>query len=460
MCKRQEHWPIGFQQSNAGLARALGPPSVASSQTWVSSSSQAFNHAPSPVNFDVPITCEEDGEQQVSLELSSDEVNHLKTKAVEIAAELEVPEDKLITFAKLGNIGLMLLHIYVSILQWDKTSTEEAFNKMKSELESKDFEVMLKKRLTSCLLLPNIMAYVVDTHENILALMQEHMEVFKVSSIYFEDLELNTLLGKLVAKVLANCHSQIKTQLTRSLAEHLSIVELVQQLSMYNLFTPIILSLLPLDLHQIVKEETGFSMDVLVEQLSGDQDKPQDDDPSDKHPANNDPYATLDYSLMDGDDASGHVDGGAEDVNELVLPDEMEDDLDSNGELANFGSIKWSSSQFWNYVDHMLEKICMHAKDTRNTPQEQQQIYNNILQDYLQQDLKDFSGNKKIQRFIKNTLGAVPKKSGFQWQEAIDMGLFCFIPKASSGILDICMEAMFGGSCEHYEHKFSCAKYQ
>ncbi|KAL4077320.1 hypothetical protein V8B97DRAFT_2004191 [Scleroderma yunnanense] len=127
---------------------------------------------------------------------------------------------------------------------------------------------------------------------------------------------------------------------------------------------------------------------------------------------------------MDGADASGHVDGGAEDVNKLVLPDEMEGDLDSNGELANFGSIKWSSSQFWNYVDHMLEKICMHAKDTGNTPQEQQQIYNDILQDYLQQDLKDFSGNKKIQRFIKNTLSAAPKKSGLQWQEAIDTGLF------------------------------------
>ncbi|KAL4079202.1 hypothetical protein J3A83DRAFT_4185290 [Scleroderma citrinum] len=103
-----------------------------------------------------------------------------------------------------------------------------------------------------------------------------------------------------------------------------------EKFEMYNLFTLTILSILSPDLHQIIEEETGFSMDVLIEQLSGDQDKPQDNDPSDKHPANDDPYATLDYSLMDGADASGHVNGGAEDVNELVLPDEMEGNLDSN----------------------------------------------------------------------------------------------------------------------------------
>ncbi|KIK77315.1 hypothetical protein PAXRUDRAFT_778337 [Paxillus rubicundulus Ve08.2h10] len=106
---------------------------------------------------------------------------HLKTETTALSMQYNVPEQELLRLIERAS-GI------------DDKKLAEA----KAILEAKDFKVhTLKCHITACLLSPNLTAYIMDTTNHIMIIMQEHNNLFKVPKIFFEHTKLNMSLKKL-----------------------------------------------------------------------------------------------------------------------------------------------------------------------------------------------------------------------------------------------------------------------
>lgn len=229
-----------------------------------------------------------------------------------------------------------------------------------------------------------------------------------------------------------------------------------RDVSLINLLTLSVIPLLHKDLRNIIEEESGMSPEAFI--ISMQEDLPEhegnqnhghhataDDillDPS-HIPAEVDDFP-LDPSLRANNPNSGVVGGEYQTTEELAngIASHEDDIPEDDDEWSGFGGThpKWGPKRFLNFVDSILEIIRENAKATGKTQQEQQQIYNeyvvhislhifplsdsfqSVLQGYLQRDLKDFTGNTKIQRRIQQIMSVGPKKSP-EWQRTIEAKL-------------------------------------
>ncbi|KAG1837180.1 hypothetical protein DFJ58DRAFT_846613 [Suillus subalutaceus] len=92
----------------------------------------------------------------------------LKVYANQVAEEVGVPNTSLHEFVDCGGIYQMLIRIVALVLKNDGKERLKLLANLKELLTSKDFKSALQNCLTACMLLPNITAYVTDTHVEIL----------------------------------------------------------------------------------------------------------------------------------------------------------------------------------------------------------------------------------------------------------------------------------------------------
>ncbi|KAH7885944.1 hypothetical protein F5I97DRAFT_1927814 [Phlebopus sp. FC_14] len=154
------------------------------------------------------------------------------------------------------------------------------FANAKVTLTSKDFESMLRARLTVCLLSSNIIAYLVDSHIHIMTFIKSRHTLFKIPKKVIEDMELWSTLSKMVSKDLSSIQGDIKTALYNSFINGKNTIDTFQsaastkssigmedkaQIQQY--FSMYLLPSLHKDLHQRVASVLDVDLDALEEEL-------------------------------------------------------------------------------------------------------------------------------------------------------------------------------------------------
>ncbi|KIK77517.1 hypothetical protein PAXRUDRAFT_17445 [Paxillus rubicundulus Ve08.2h10] len=438
---------------------------------------------------------EEDSTQEATmlenlplLQLTPRRTKRLKTEAAALSMQYNVPKEELLGLIESGGLFSMLLKMFALLLQKTTGTDEEKFAEAKATLEAKDFKHTLKRRITACLLSPNLTAYVTDTTDHVMIFMQEHNNLFKVPKIFFEDTELNEALKKLVTDTLASCRGRIKAWLVKSLRQGISIMDVLRALSMGNmeinathwtrfsflrfclrifligtrgfnevsfaiLFSPNLVNYLHSDLHEIIKDVSGFNAEILTKMQQLDPGDANNDEgylgDADAEDEMDDEYyqdanvggGSQEWGLRGEVDSEGHT--GHQDFDALDQAMEQtdegerdycdEDEGDDEDEAlkdtwSGFGTArpKWTSKKFWAFVDHSLEQCRQFAKENSTSPAEYEKVLGSLFQGYLQRDLADFPGRKKINKLLKdndllNTV--VPASTGLQWQDTIQQEL-------------------------------------
>ncbi|KAH7881953.1 hypothetical protein F5I97DRAFT_1832837 [Phlebopus sp. FC_14] len=115
----------------------------------------------------------------------------LKVHAKKLTSNLQIPDKSLIEFIK----------------QSDQPASSST-----GHLSSKDFEIGLHNHLLTCVLSLNLTAYVMDIQCHIIDFIFEHLDVFKVSTGVFDNVEVQDFLGRIITRLLATIHSQLKMQ--------------------------------------------------------------------------------------------------------------------------------------------------------------------------------------------------------------------------------------------------------
>ncbi|KAG2051817.1 hypothetical protein BDR06DRAFT_1010115 [Suillus hirtellus] len=260
-------------------------------------------------------------------------------------------------------------------------SKQTSSNSPSDLLYSKDLENLLQHCMAAVLLSPNLTAYVVDTQHHVMNFICEHPDMFKLPPIIFEDAELKTALSKIVTKVLATTCGQFKIKLTASLVKHTGVVELMKTLAsgtnpndykdanIKQCYSPFISPSLAGDLHRKVEQELGINISEHQSDIHapGEIDADTGNNGDTEYVAGNKDN-TLRHDSNEGDaeadadaDASGILDG-----NEAV--EDGDHEVDQDGDDSGFGLeghiAKWTTGNFWNYVDAMLSAMRTQAHDS------------------------------------------------------------------------------------------------
>ncbi|KIJ11664.1 hypothetical protein PAXINDRAFT_15480 [Paxillus involutus ATCC 200175] len=224
----------------ASSSLILQPPSSSVQSIWATPSNipQAVHQcstSDSSSSLDKPIhagVCrsQDDNSENDLTQLSPQYIKQLKLFAKQCCNTLEIPEKAVLEFIDTGNLFYMLVDMKATMTKYEFTQQANQFQGLQDTVRSKDFEVALQNRLLACMLSLNITSYVTEAQHHIMEFISEHPDVFKVPAAVFEDAELRSQLGKLVTKLLSTIHSQIRSQLTISIAKKTCIIDMMKAL--------------------------------------------------------------------------------------------------------------------------------------------------------------------------------------------------------------------------------------
>ncbi|KAG1723097.1 hypothetical protein EDB19DRAFT_1916269 [Suillus lakei] len=307
----------------------------------------------------------------------------------------------------------MLIRIAALVLKNDVDEKLKLLTNLKELLNSKDIKSALQNHLTTCMLSPNITAYVTHTHTQILKFIKEHQEVFKVPESLFEDVQLSTLFAKIVSNSLSTIHGNMKSKLTGSIAKCISITDITRSLthgcievdaahwnrltflrcclcvyligigdykivSLKSLYSPLLIPSLPKEICEKIGPQLGIDIDkieqsMLASEEDGDSTGPfpditaDEDEAGNSHGENKNIDVDVDYNRDNTDFEPDAGNPGDVDRDGLVVEEKGKPESDLYTEQA------------------MQDKGSSYEK-----------AYSNILLQYLQQDLSNFPGNTKV----------------------------------------------------------------
>ncbi|KAF8837379.1 hypothetical protein BDN67DRAFT_1013923 [Paxillus ammoniavirescens] len=155
----------------------------------------------------------------------------LKVHAKKLADDLQIPNKSLIEFIETGDLFLMLIDMKASLVKYELSNQTNQLQALQDTLSSKDFELGLHNCLLACLLSPNLTTYITDTQHHIMDFIFEHLDVFKIPAGVFDDAEIRSSLGRIVTRLLATIRSQLKSQLTMSIAKKTCIINVTKVLA-------------------------------------------------------------------------------------------------------------------------------------------------------------------------------------------------------------------------------------
>ncbi|KIJ05450.1 hypothetical protein PAXINDRAFT_141310, partial [Paxillus involutus ATCC 200175] len=133
----------------------------------------------------------------------------LEDSALDNFAEQDTPE--------------MLITIQATLLRRARdTQTDEA----STFINSKEFKEIMKDRLRTCLLSPNLTGYLIDLPDNIFAYAKKNLSMFKIPASAIEDPEMSESIDILIKDVLTKQRAMIKNKIGKSLKQksHISVL--------------------------------------------------------------------------------------------------------------------------------------------------------------------------------------------------------------------------------------------
>ncbi|KIK77353.1 hypothetical protein PAXRUDRAFT_17563 [Paxillus rubicundulus Ve08.2h10] len=294
-------------------------------------------------------------------------IKQLKLFAKQHCNTLKIPEKAILEFIDIGNLFYMLVDMKATMTKGEFTQQANQFQGLQDTLWLKDFEVVLQNCLLACMLSPNITAYMTEAQHHILEFISEHPDVFKVPAAVFKDDKLRSQLGKLVVKLLSTIHSQIRSQLTISIAKKTCIIDMTKAL---------IQGSSGLDV-----EATHWNRMAFLEHMRVDGGEDIDAATAALLAGRRVLGTNAEFGGDTGDSINANVNTNTNttpDVNaNSGVPDTEESsedlkDLDYNdfGFRLDDKPLQFNDTKFWNYVDYMLSLMCNVAHKDAVSKQE------------------------------------------------------------------------------------------
>ncbi|KAG1895976.1 uncharacterized protein F5891DRAFT_1193605 [Suillus fuscotomentosus] len=273
------------------------------------------------------------------------EVKRLKTYAAEVCRSKGLPENSLEEFATINDIKLMMIKLMAELSCFHKKVQAAEAAKV---LESLDFECSLADRLRACLLSPNLTAYVTDLSAKIYDFSKKNPSVFKIPVEALQDSDAMDRLDVLMKKILTAQQGNMKQKLIASIKKCSDLSTLARslagnctELTMAHWARIAFMRSLLIDFRTLCSRQKTTSAQP-EEASTGPSPQPQPE--TDEGGDNNIPIgATASASHGLGEDG--------------------EDDNDNEEERT------WSFSQYWEYLDKVLDKLKEEARQKHAFPQ-------------------------------------------------------------------------------------------
>ncbi|KIJ11477.1 hypothetical protein PAXINDRAFT_15687 [Paxillus involutus ATCC 200175] len=323
-----------------------------------------------------------------SLEANAEHVaKRRKQFAAKVCREKGLPEGALDAFAVMDAAEMAITTYATLLAKKQEQEKNDAFHYICSE----EFKDILKDRLRSCLLSPNLTAYVIDLASNVFAYAKKNLSMLKIPPGAIEDPELLDHIDMLIKEILTSQRSNVKQKLSNSINIKLHISVLAK-------------SLAPSGFYEITTAHwcrfsflraSMTSFDTIVDECAATATAQRK-----KVRRKRTRRSAAAEAPAEEEEAAGNEDESV--TNEGAI--------DGNG-----GPDKriWTNSDFWEYVDCLLADLRATAVANEQTAEGRKKYIKLIFTTCLQNDMKTYVGTV--------SQAAVPASENVtvQWQNAI-----------------------------------------
>ncbi|KAH9949291.1 hypothetical protein B0H21DRAFT_729497 [Amylocystis lapponica] len=378
-------------------------PSGASSGTDSGSASGRRSLSPPSLTQRRGTRRDRDEDNPLDYSLDMREHKRLKVYGMELSREQGAPDDALNEFIDLNSPFYMLVNLKANLL---RLQDDKSHNELVVLLDSKKFLGSLRDRLLTCLLSPNLTAYVTDFSANVMAFIKKNSTIFGVPSALLQDHDLMKKLTQIVSEDLTDLRGAIKTKIQASIKKHENIGTLARRLAPSTMEVSLAhwarISFLRSAIIQF------DSMPKKINSLRKKRGTPSEPVPSE-------PAPEVSTSVVSPDD---NVDGGtaaaAGDTAGCPLTvDETAAGLSGGTHASSaLSSQPMPASQpplypptaFWTYVDDLLTDIRNDCCTRGEIHAEQEDLLKNFFTEIFQNDLKEFPGLSATEKGDKVTV--------------------------------------------------------
>ncbi|KAH0834793.1 hypothetical protein J3R83DRAFT_10394 [Lanmaoa asiatica] len=314
-----------------------------------------------------------------------------KRFAMSICRELHIEDDALNDFTELDTDEKLIV-LYGKLIAIERAREREDVS---SFIRSKSFKDIMKHRMRSCLLSPNLTGYVSDLPENvwvrmratrnfvltnffsIQVFMKNHMALFKIPSQALEDPELSEFVDSLMKDVLTKQRSTMKTKITTAINTKMHISHLAKSLAPPGFYE---LTTTQWARFAFLHASLGTFTDLVNKSME-------------------EKVALLQLKkgkLAEGDsgDADADANANANDVDsERSSSDEQEP---SGAQPEKEKARSWNMTDYWDYVDCLLAELRSNLDSQGNlTSEQRRKKYDEFFTSCLQRDLKKYPATKR-----------------------------------------------------------------
>ncbi|KIJ68889.1 hypothetical protein HYDPIDRAFT_122720 [Hydnomerulius pinastri MD-312] len=253
---------------------------------------------------------------------------------------------------------------------------------------------ILKDRLRSCLLSPNLTAYVQDLTTRVFIYAKKNLQTFKIPEAALEDPELTDEISSLISGLLTSARSGMKQKIESHTLSKSHVSVLAKSLAPgggYEMTTAHWARIAFLRSSLVLFEN-------VVKQSQASRTK----------------------------SARGHMNSAAGVENEGDSAEGNEDEPEDNQEAAEPAGAKnkskdkpriWNTNNYWDYVDAVLVELRAEARAAESTPAGRAKYLEAFFTRCLQSDMKTYPATSSQPAFPAFDKVTVP------WQKAIHTGL-------------------------------------
>ncbi|KAN0094302.1 hypothetical protein V8E55_002589, partial [Tylopilus felleus] len=283
----------------------------------------------------------------------------------DICREYRLEEDALDSFAKLDTKE-MLTVVFAKLLTIERAREHD---EVSAFIHSKQFKVIMKDRMRSILLSPNLTGYLSELPENIWSFMSRNLAMFKIPSQALEDPDLTEFIDGLMKDVLMQQRSMIESKIKTAVNKHAHISQLGK-------------SLAPPRYYEVTTHQWGrFAfLRASLETFNGLVEKSM---------ANEVATFTRKLNKSLDDSESEDEDHDSDGASERSVDEE---------DLEKEKTRSWNASNYWEYVDSLLGEI--HSCLKGLTLEERKKEYDRFFKTCLQSDMQKYKPDNEEGQYI------------------------------------------------------------
>ncbi|KIJ15044.1 hypothetical protein PAXINDRAFT_12305 [Paxillus involutus ATCC 200175] len=293
-----------------------------------------------------------------SLEAEAERVAKCRKQfAARVCKEKGLAEDSLEAFAVM-DMAEMAITMHAELLVRKREQEKTDAHQYISSEEFKHYftKDILKDRLRSCLLSPNLTAYIIDLALNVFAYAKKNLTTFKIPPTTIEDPEMSDHIHMLIKEILTSQCSNIKQKISNSINYKLHVSVLAR-------------SLAPAGFYEITTSHwSRFSFlrasmttfDTIVEECAARASQRK------KAKRTHRRHASAASPEAPAEEEEAARDGDSRDGDESRTTGN-EDAVDGNGDNRT-----WATADFWEYVDCLLADLRAAAVKQEQTTEGRQ----------------------------------------------------------------------------------------